>query len=74
MKIYSSPLGRIKELEHEHPERTAYKMGGGMFPDYIFQVWPNRAAMAKSIRMQQKRATSPHDWHAVVKLSDGEGY
>jgi len=64
----------MKELEHASPERTAYKMGYGVFADYIFQVWPNRAAMARSIRMQQKRASNVNDWRPVVKLSDGEGY
>ena len=74
MKTYTCPLGRIRELQHEHPERTAYKLGVGLFPDYIFQVFTNRKAMAKCIRMQQKRASHHTDWHAVVKLTDGEGY
>ena len=74
MKTYTSPLGRMNELKHEHPERTAYKSGYGMFPDIIFQVFPNRQSMAKCIRLQQKREYRQNDWKAVVKLSDGEGY
>ena len=74
MKTYTRALGRINETEHRCPERTAYKQGFGLFPGYIFQVWPNRASMAKSIRMQQKRAPNVHDWMAVIRLSDGEGY
>lgn len=74
MKTYTVPLGRLSEVKHEHPERTAMKQGYGMFPDYIFQVWPNRQSMAKTIRMQEKRESTQHDWKAVIKLSDGEGY
>jgi hypothetical protein len=74
MKTYTAPLGRLSEVKHDYPERTAVKQGYGMFPDYIFQVFPNRESMAKCIRMQEKRAPTQHDWKAVIKLSDGEGY
>jgi len=74
MKTYTCPLGRIRELEHEHPERTAMRVGHGLFPDYVFQVWSNRQSMAKTIRMQEKRAHHHTDWKAVVALSEGEGY
>ena len=74
MKTYTLPLGRMNEAEHEHPERTARKQGSGMFPDYIFQVWPDRAAMARSIRMQERRSPTQYDWKAIIKLSDGEGF
>lgn len=74
MKQYTCPLGRLNELKHEHPERTAYKVGYGAFADYVFQVFPNRQSMAKCIRMQEKRASDIHDWHAVIKLSITEGY
>ena len=74
MKTYTLSLGQVRGYNHPHPERTAYKIGYGLFPDYIYQVWSNRKAMAKTIRMQQKRARHNSDWHAVVKLSDGEGY
>lgn len=74
METYTCPLGRLTELKHAHPERTAYKVGYGAFADYVFQVFPNRQSMAKCIRMQEKRERHNSDWHAVVKLSDGEGY
>jgi hypothetical protein len=74
MQTYACPLGRLNELKHEHPERTAYKMGSGTFADYIFQVFPNRQSMAKCIRLQEKRERHYSDWHAVIKLTDGEGY
>jgi hypothetical protein len=64
----------MKEVSHEHPERTAYRHGSGMNFDVYFQVWPNRASMAKSIRMQQRREPRQGDWKAVIPLKDGEGY
>lgn len=74
MQTYTCSLGRLSELKHEHPERTAMKVGYGIFADYTFKVFPNREAMAKCIRMQQKRAYDSHDWKAVIPLKDSEGY
>ena len=74
MQTYTCPLGRLNELKHEHPERTAYKVGYGAFADYVFQVFPNRQSMAKCIRMQEKREHKQSDWEAVIALSAGEGY
>ena len=67
-------LSFAASLEHkpEHPERTAKRSNAGL--DVTFQTWPNRASMAKSIRMQERRAPHMGDWRPVVKLSDGEGY
>jgi hypothetical protein len=74
MKRYSMPLGRTIGYVHPAPERTASKQGPGMFADITFQVWPSREAMARSIRMQQRRANKQGDWRALVQLTDGEGY
>jgi hypothetical protein len=74
MKRYSAPPGRVAELKHEHPERTASNAGRSWDSDVTFQVWPSREAMARSIRMQQKRESRPDDWRPLVKLGDGEGY
>jgi hypothetical protein len=74
MKTYSSPLGRMNELKHDHPERTAYRHGSGMFADIIFQIWPNRQSMARSIRMQEKSEPKQTNWKAVRALTPGEGY
>lgn len=47
----------------EHPERTARRNAHGFLNfDVIYQVWPSRAAMLTTIRMQQRRAPSPQDW------------
>jgi hypothetical protein len=74
MKTYHAPLGRVSELKHDHPERTARRAGAGVFDDVIFQVWPNRQSMARSISMQQGREHRQMDWHALVPLTPGEGY
>ena len=74
MKHYSLSLGQSIGYVHPYPERTAYRNGRDIFADRYYQVWTNRAAMAQSIRMQQRRASESTDWHAVVKLTDGEGY
>jgi len=74
MKMYTSPLGRLTEVKHEHPERTARWDGSGIASDVTFQVWPSRVAMARSIRKQEQRASSYLDWKALIPLTDGEGY
>ena len=74
MKKYSLSLGQAMDYKHPHPERTARRSGYGTFADNVYQVWSNRKAMARSIRMQQRRAPGNNDWHALVKLTDGEGY
>ena len=52
-------------------DRTAKRTAGW---DVMYQEWPNRKAMAKSIRMQQLRETRQGDWKPCVPLTDGEGY
>jgi len=74
MRTYSLSLGQAMDHKHPHPERTASRRMGGVFSNVLYQVWPNRGAMARSIRMQQKRAPEANDWHALVKLGDAEGY
>jgi hypothetical protein len=75
MKKYT--LSGADSMTHspQHPERTAHKAaGGGLNFDRVYQVWPNRESMARSIRMQQSRAPHSGDWRACVALTDGEGY
>lgn len=74
MKTYKMSAAAAMGHEPEHPERTARKSGRGLDFDVTFQVWPNRPSMARSIRMQERRAPKQGDWKAVVKLSPGEGY
>lgn len=71
-KQYRMSFAQANEHRPEHPERTARRHGRGLDFDVTFQVWTNRKAMARSIRMQQKRGET--DWIACVPLSDGEGY
>lgn len=69
-KIAMSFADSLK-FKPEHPERTAKKCLGW---NVEFQIWSNRKAMAKSIRMQQKRANSQSDWIPLIPLTDIEGY
>ena len=77
MKKYKLSFGQhASGYDHPHPERTAYRTIGSnpMNGDLYFQVWSNRKALAKSIRMQQKRERRSGDWTPLVKLTDTEGY
>ena len=47
----------------EHPDRTAYRNASGFLNfDLVFRVWPNRASMLTTIRMQERRAPESTDW------------
>jgi hypothetical protein len=48
----------------QHPERTAKRNLSGLDFDVIYQIWPSRAAMLKTIDMQGKRAPRGDDWKA----------
>ena len=71
-KQYSLPFAASVKHVPKHPERTAKRQGASF--DVIYQVWTNREALARTIRMQQRRARHFKDWHPVVPLRDGEGY
>jgi hypothetical protein len=59
----------------EHPERTAHKAAYGHLNfDRVYQVWPNRASLARTIRMQERREPRQDDWRPCVKLGLSEGY
>jgi hypothetical protein len=74
MKRESMPFGRSIGYVPVHPDRTARSAGRSYDSLVTFQTWPNRASMAKSIRMQQSRAPMADDWNACVPLTDGEGF
>lgn len=74
MKTYTLSFAESTRHTPEHPDRTARKSGSGMNFDVTYQVWPNRKAMARSIRMQEKRERRATDWRACVKLADHEGF
>jgi hypothetical protein len=76
MKRYTLCLGQQIGYVHPAPERTAKRAQGAatQFKDDVFQIWPSRNSMARSIRMQQQREPRFDDWQPLVKLSDGEGY
>jgi hypothetical protein len=74
MKTYTLTGAQAFTHVPEHPERTARQSGRGMNFDVTFKVWPARSALVRTIRMQEKRELRQDDWHACVKLTDGEGY
>lgn len=75
MKTYSVAMGRRNEYPHPAPDRTAYRVSHILGVDDFYQVWSNRKAMARSIRMQQKAGIQgSRVWHPMIPLTDGEGY
>ena len=67
-------LGRRADYPHPAPERTAYRVGPGLFSDDEYRVWKSRADMARAVRKSERQADARFVWHAMVKLADGEGY
>lgn len=75
MKTYSLPMGRRQDYNHPAPDRTAYRVSSSIGVDDYYQVWPNRASMARSIRMQESGATIPSRlWRPMIALGVSEGY
>ena len=72
-KTYKLSLGESAGYAHPHPERTARRTAADGW-DIFYQVWSNRKAMARTIRMQEKSAPHWMDWKAVVPLGTTEGY
>ena len=56
-RSYYLPQGRMYNAgAHAHPERTAYRMGRGVFSDVEFKVWTSRAAMLTACAMSERGA------------------
>jgi hypothetical protein len=68
VKRYTTSAAAALTFSHPHPERTARRSvsTSGLNFDVEFQVWPNRPAMAKSIRIQERAAT-PNPWRGNEK-------
>lgn len=66
MKRYTMSFASACSHIPTHPERTARKNGTGMNFDVTFQVWPSKAAMLKTIEMQDKRESRQGDWKACA--------
>lgn len=61
-------LGQAMEFKPPHPERTAVKHVGGVLDGkVVFQEWPNRQAMLKTIQLQGRREWRNGDWRPYVK-------
>jgi hypothetical protein len=48
----------------EHPDRTASRSHQGLDMDVTFQTWPSRAAMLKTIEMQESGPYKQTHWRA----------
>ena len=72
MKKYTLSFAESAQHRPEHPEQTARKTATNGF-DMLYQVWPNRPSMAKTIRMQQS-GSGKNIWSACIKLTDTEGF
>lgn len=68
--------GRLQEevAKLANPERWATSSRGTFGEKVTLKAWSNRAALARAVRMQERRGRRPDDWRPLVKLSDGEGY
>lgn len=64
------PWGRSKEYIPPHPERTARRESGDF--EYVFQEWPNRAALLRMLRIQGSRPPQSKDWVPIVKHMEGD--
>ena len=75
MQRYTLTAAQAAEHQPDHPERTARRPAAGFLNfDVVFQVWPNRPSLARSVRMQERREHRRDDWHPCVKLRETEGY
>lgn len=68
---YTMSFAAAREHSPAHPERTARKDSGEW--DVQFRVWMSRAAMARSIRTQERAGTA-RGWRACVPLESNEGW
>ena len=68
MKTYKLSFAASTTHVPANPERTALKQGSGMDFDITYQVWTNRAAMLKTIEIQERnRCVGQHGWVAVQR-------
>jgi len=68
MKKYRLSFADSLTHKPEHPERTASKSGKCMDMDVYYQVWPNRAAMLKTVDIQERASNSQYNWRPCVKV------
>ena len=66
MKQYQISFAASLEHKPEYPERTAKKFVG-QWDDVVYQVWPNRESMLKTIYMQEQGENFRKAWKACQK-------
>lgn len=72
-KTYRLSFGQGLGYSHPHPERTAYRTAADGW-DTLYQMWSNRKAMARTIRMQEQGPPHRLHWRALVPLTATEGH
>lgn len=67
MKIYKMSFAASLDHLPSYPERAAKRNMSGMDFDVMFGVWTSRAAMLKTVEMQQKREPKNTDWRPIQR-------
>jgi len=68
MKKFTIRQNELTGFYFTHPERTGYRFATrDIGSDLLVQEWPNRAALRKTIEMQEKRERDILDWRMVQK-------
>jgi len=67
MKTVKMSFAASLTYRPEFPERTASRSHLGLDMDVTFQTWPSRAAMLKTIEMQQSGPAKLTHWRACQK-------
>lgn len=66
MKTYKLSFAQSCDHRPEHPERTARRNAGtGTDFDILYQVWPNRASMLKTVELQS-RGVARNPWRPCI--------
>ena len=68
MKKFTIRQNELVGFCFANPDRTGYRFATREIgSDLLIQEWPNRAALRKTIEMQEKRERDILDWRMVQK-------
>jgi len=65
METYTLSFAAAQTHTPRHPDRTARRENSGLNFDVTFKEFPSRAAMLKTIQLQDQREKHHTDWKAV---------
>jgi len=66
VKTYRLTFGQLADFKHPRPEATAHHQAADGW-DTIFQVWPNRKAMLKTVEMQRRALPNWRHWTPLIE-------